>query len=137
VVTKTYFAIVDQAAGEAISIVFPAFPGTTSVAETAADIVPPARDALASVVDDIETDGGALPPSLEDGAVPPGIPSGLHRPFVLAVEVEAQARSVRVNISIDEALLARLDAAASRAGTSRSALLAKGARMAIAAESNA
>jgi metal-responsive CopG/Arc/MetJ family transcriptional regulator len=53
---------------------------------------------------------------------------------LLLVPIEVQTRSVRVNVSLDEALLARMDAVADRMGTSRSALLAKGARLAIAAE---
>ncbi len=70
----------------------------------------------------------------EDGAPSPTLPAGLHNPVLLLVPIEVQTRSVRVNVSLDEALLARMDAVADRMGTSRSALLAKGARLAIAAE---
>jgi predicted RNase H-like HicB family nuclease len=39
--TKTYLAIADQAPGEHLhSIIFPAFPGVTSVAQTLADLIP-------------------------------------------------------------------------------------------------
>lgn len=134
--TKTYLAIADQAPGEPLhSIIFPAFPGVTSVAEALVDIIPQARDALATAVEDMEAEGEALPPAIEDGAKTPTLPAGLHSPIMLLVPVEVHTRSVRINVSLDEGLLARMDAVASRVGTSRSALLAKGARMAIAAES--
>ncbi len=77
------------------------------------------------------------PPSwcaVEDGAETPALPAGSHNPVMLMVPAEVRTRAVRVNVSLDEALLARMDAVAARTGTSRSALLAKGARMAIAAE---
>lgn len=64
----------------------------------------------------------------------PELPAGLGNPIVLMVPTEVRTRSVRVNVSLDAGLLARMDAVAARLGTSRSALLAKGARLAIAAE---
>ena len=79
----------------------------------------------------------ALPPAVEDGAKTPTLPTGLHSPIMLFVPVEVHTRSVRINVSLDEGLLARMDAVATRMGTSRSALLAKGARLAIAAEAAA
>ena len=132
---KNYIAIADRLPGEAAySILFPAFPGVTSMATVLAEILPQARDALASAVEDMERDGEALPRSIEDGAPSPDLPDGLHSPVLLMVPAEVRTRAVRVNVSLDEALLARMDAVAKRTGTSRSALLAKGARMAIAAE---
>ena len=136
--TKTYLAIADKAQGEAFySIVFPALPGVTSAAATLAELMPQARDALATAIEDMEVDGEALPASIEDGADTPVMPDGLHNPIMLIVPAEVRTRAVRVNVSLDEALLARMDAVAARTGTSRSALLAKGARMAIAAEAAA
>ncbi|WP_299436479.1 type II toxin-antitoxin system HicB family antitoxin [uncultured Rhodospira sp.] len=44
---------------------------------------------------------------------------------VALLQVTAPGRSVRVNITMDEGLLARLDIAAARRGASRSGLLAK------------
>lgn len=133
--TKTYLAIADQAPGEmAHSIIFPSFPGVTSVGEMLIDIIPQARDALATAVGDMEAEGETLPPAVEDGGEIPVRPAGLHNPIMLLVPVEVHTRSVRVNVSLDEGLLARMDAVATRTGTSRSALLAKGARLAIAAE---
>jgi metal-responsive CopG/Arc/MetJ family transcriptional regulator len=48
--------------------------------------------------------------------------------------VEAGGRSVRINVTMDEGLVTRLDKLANRAHASRSGLLARGARMVLAAE---
>jgi metal-responsive CopG/Arc/MetJ family transcriptional regulator len=50
------------------------------------------------------------------------------------VSVEVGGRSVRINVTMDEGLVARLDNLAIRAHASRSALLARGARMVLAVE---
>jgi len=135
--THHYVAIVDRQPGEANwSIVFPGFPGVTSVAERLADVMRQAKDALATAVEDMEADGEALPPAVEDDVLPDYDRSRFHDPRTLLVPVEVAGRAVRVNISLDEGLLGRIDEIAKRAGLSRSALLAKGARMVIATEAN-
>jgi metal-responsive CopG/Arc/MetJ family transcriptional regulator len=50
------------------------------------------------------------------------------------VSVETAGRALRVNVSLDKGLLSRIDDVAKRTGVSRSALLARGARMVIATE---
>ncbi len=133
--TRHYVAIVDRQPGEANwSIVFPDFPGVTSVAERFADAMRQAKDALATAVEDMEADGDALPLSTEDDVWPDDDRSRFHDPRILLVPVDVAGRAVRVNISLDEGLLGRIDEIAKRAGLSRSALLAKGARMVIATE---
>ena len=132
--TKSYFAVADRLPGERLySIVFPAFAGVTSAAETLTEVMPQAHDALASAVDDMQADNEPLPPAVEDGGEMPEAPEGATNPIFLLVPVEVRSRSVRVNVSLDEALLAQMDTVAARTGSSRSALLAKGARLAIAA----
>ena len=133
--TKYYLAIVDRRPEEANwSIIFPAFPGVTSVAETFADVMRQAKDALASTVEDMAKDHEALPPSIEEDAVPDYDRSPYHDPRALLVPVETAGRALRVNVSLDEGLLARIDDVSKRTGLSRSALLARGARMLIATE---
>ena len=65
----------------------------------------PADAAVRAAVDDIE-----------DGAMP------------ALIEVEFPGRALRVNISMEEGLLSRVDRAASASGQSRSAFLADAAR---------
>ena len=136
--TKYYLAIADRVPGESNwSITFPAFTGATSVAERFADVMRQAKDALATVVDDMQTDGDALPRSVEDDAVPDYDRSGFHDPRTLLVPVDVAGRALRVNVSLDEGLLARIDDVSKRTGLSRSSLLARGARMLIATETGA
>ncbi len=133
--TRYYVAVVDQEPGEGNrSILFPDFPGVTSVAESFSAVMRQAKDALASAVLDMIEDGEVLPPSIEDDAVPDIDLSKSHSPHILLVPVEVPGRSVRVNITLDEGLLGRLDEIASRTHSSRSALLARGARAVIAQE---
>jgi predicted RNase H-like HicB family nuclease len=135
VATRTYLAIVDQAPGEeGWSITFPAFPGVTSDAFDIREIVPQARDALATIVEYMVSESEVLPPALEDGALPDFDPSEFDAPRALLVPVEVPGRAVRVNISLDEGLLGRLDEIARRSGSTRSGLLARGAKLVIAEE---
>jgi hypothetical protein len=57
-----------------------------------------------------------------------------YDPVALLVAVEVSGQALRVNISLDNGLLARIDDASKRSGLSRSALLARGARTVIATE---
>ncbi len=135
--TKNYLAIAEQRPGESNwSIVFPDFPGVTSVAEKAADVPRKAKDALATAIEDMEREGEALPPSVDDGVLPSFDRADYHEPWTLLVTVETTGRAQRVNVSLDEGLLLRIDDVAKRTGLSRSALLARGARLVIAAELN-
>ncbi len=137
VATKYYLAIADRLPEESNwSIIFPDFPGVTSVAEKFADVMRQAKDALATVVADIEQDGEALPSSVEEDVLPDYDCTAFHDPRTLLVPVETAGHALRVNVSLDEGLLARIDDVSKRTGLSRSALLARGARMLIAAELN-
>jgi predicted transcriptional regulator len=94
-----------------------------------------ARDALASVVAAMEEDGEPIPESFD--ASPEELtynPADYHDPRIVLLPVEVGGRSVRINVTMDEGLVARLDSLADRAHASRSALLARGARMVLAAE---
>jgi hypothetical protein len=63
--------------------------------------------------------------------------SAFSDPRSMLVPVETAGRALRVNVSIDEGLLGRIDEVSKRTGMSRSALLARGARLVIAEESKA
>ena len=132
---KYYLAIADRLPNESSwSITFPDFPGVISVAEKFSGVMRQAKDALATAVEDMERDGEALPPSVEDDALPSYDRTAHYDPRVLLVPVETAGRALRVNVSLDEGLLARIDDVSKRTGLSRSALLARGARLLIAIE---
>jgi predicted RNase H-like HicB family nuclease len=132
---KNYLAIADLAPGEANwSVTFPGFPGVTSVAESFSEVIRQAKDALATAVEDMVADGEALPLAIEDGDVPAYDRGDFHDPRILLVPVDIAGKAMRVNVSLDEGLLARIDDVSKRTGLSRSSLLARGARMVIATE---
>jgi hypothetical protein len=94
-----------------------------------------AKDALATAIDDMEA-GGEEPPAPfeQDPSSAKYDRSRYQNAYALLVPVETSGRAVRVNISMAEGLLSRVDEIARRAGTNRSALLARGAKMVIADE---
>jgi predicted RNase H-like HicB family nuclease len=129
-----YLAIAEQLP-ENWSLSFPAFPGAVTTGQDFAELIANARDALASVVSAMQEDGDAVPPSFE---ACPDVPAfdlaDYLEPRIVLVPVEVGGRSVRINVTMDEGLVARLDNLADRAHASRSALLARGARMVLAVE---
>jgi predicted RNase H-like HicB family nuclease len=87
--TKYYLAIADRLPDEPNwSITFPDFPGVTSVAEAFSNVMRQAKDALASVIEDVEKDNEPLPPSIEKDAVPDYDRSHHHDPRTQPVPVE-------------------------------------------------
>jgi predicted RNase H-like HicB family nuclease len=113
---------------------FPAFPGTFTLGDTLGDLLMHARDALASVVGAMEEDGDALPPDATEAPDAFDIDRSLYDdPRLVPVPVEVRGKSVRINVTMDEGLVSRLDRMAEGAGTSRSALLARGARLVLSA----
>ena len=117
---KYYLAIADRLPDEPNwSITFPDFPGVTSVAETFADVMRQAKDAVASAVEDMENDNEPLPLSIEEDAVPDYDRSPYHDPRALLVPVEVAGRALRVNVSLDEGLLARIDDVSKRTGLTK------------------
>jgi predicted RNase H-like HicB family nuclease len=120
-------------------VIFPDLPGCTSGGATLADAARKAGDALSFHLEGMAAAAERIP---EPGDFDTPLPDWLApepgeapaEPVRLMVPVEAPGRAVRVNISMDEGLVARLDAAALRHGMSRSAFLAEAARKALAAE---
>jgi predicted RNase H-like HicB family nuclease len=92
------------------SISFPAFPGTVTTGQDFAELMANARDALASVVAAIVEDGQALPASFESSPEQGYLArAGYQDPHIVLVPVEAGGRAVRINVTMDEGLVARLD----------------------------
>ena len=114
------------------SISFPAFPGVISVGDTFAEVLEHGRDALASALDAMQEDGDDLPPDYTATGDSPGYnPADYQDPRLVVLSVEVASKAVRINVTMEEALLARLDRVAERTHTTRSALLAKGARLVL------
>jgi len=131
--TRHYIGIAESD-GNGWSLGFPAFPGAVTTGDTLADLLGHARDALASVVAAMEEDGLTIPASVDaDPYVQAVDLADYVNPHVVIVPVENSGKAARINVTMDEGLVARLDSLAERSHASRSALLARGARMVLAA----
>ena len=133
---RNYLGVAERAEGN-WSISFPAFPGTVTAGQTLAELYTHAKDALASVVEAMQEDGQALPDSLEaspDDAAPAFKALDYANPHIMVIPVDVGGIVKRINVTMDEGLVARVDSFADRVKSSRSAVLARGARMVLAQE---
>ncbi len=114
-------------------ISFPDFPGVVATGRTADAAVLKAAEALSFHVAGMAADGDAVPRprQLDDLMDDPEFREDLKGATVVLVPFELPGRAVRINISIEEHLLAAIDRAAKSEGKSRSAYLAEAARTRI------
>ncbi len=132
---RNYVGVAERAEGNR-SISFPAFPGTVTTGANLAELYAHAKDALASVVEAMLEDGLALPDGFEadPDAGSDFRASDYKNPHIVIVPVDVGGKALRINVTMDEGLVARVDSLASRVHSNRSALLARGARMVLASE---
>lgn len=114
-------------------ISFPDFPGCVSTARSLDEAIFKGGQALALHVSGMVEDGEELPllRSLAQLRADPEFSADFASATIAAIDVELPRRAVRVNISIDEGLLERIDRAARAAGQSRSAYLVEAAKRRI------
>ena len=125
-----YIALFDRAADGSFGVVFPDFPGCTSAGDGFEDALREASEALAFHAQGMREDGESIPAprSLEEIRAAGEDWYDMAGAIVAAVPLlPPPARAVRVNITIDERLLAEIDAVAKN----RSAFLADAAREAL------
>ncbi len=112
-------------------IVFPQFVGCISQGDTMLDAIKNGKEALALHIEGMVDDGEELPIEAQANDPDPSwlteIPKKdpVFHPFL---EMEVPGRSTRINITMDEALVERLDSAARAEGTTRSGYLAQAVR---------
>ncbi|HWK46438.1 MAG TPA: type II toxin-antitoxin system HicB family antitoxin [Stellaceae bacterium] len=128
--TIYFTAIVEGGDAPGYSVFFPDLPGCASAGDTVEQAARNAEEALSLHLAGMVEDGGAIP-----SATPPE--QIAHDPDVrevarMLVRSELPGRSVRLNISMDEGLVAALDKAARARDTTRSGLLAEAARRLLA-----
>lgn len=122
----------------AYGISFPDFQGCISGGTTIDEALQRGREALTFHVENMVDVGEALPKvrNLEEIREDPTFSEDLADAIVAVVETELPSRSVRVNISIDERLLERIDRTAAGAGETRSGFIAEAARQRLAGGAN-
>jgi predicted RNase H-like HicB family nuclease len=126
-----YYPACIERAGDAYSVVFPDLPGCVSAGDTVQDAAVNAAEALAMHIEGMAEDRQDPPaPTPVDAPLPHWLVADGEPAFVarILVPVEMPGRAVRANITMDEGLLRRVDAAAAAGGFTRSGFLAQAAR---------
>jgi predicted RNase H-like HicB family nuclease len=131
---RFYRAIAYQAPGDGPDdgwdVIFPDFPGCITQGDTAQQAMENAVEALALHIEGMVVEGLELPaPSRVNEQMPEWVlevdmPTQVHA----FLPMEEPGKSLRINITMDEALVDRLDAAANREGSTRSGYLAQAVR---------
>jgi predicted RNase H-like HicB family nuclease len=131
-----YVAVIEKEADSAFGVWFPDVEGCFSAGDTLEEAVANAAAALRQHVEALESAGRrvsaarAVDDVLRDKDVRESIEAGA---VLFAVPLLADAgRTVRINISLDKALVDQIDSAASSRGLTRSAFIAQAAREKIA-----
>ncbi len=116
-------------------ISFPDFPGCVSTAETIDNVVLRGQQALALHISGMLEDNTTLPllRSLASIRCDPEYKNELSDAIIVAIPLDLPSKAIRVNVTIEERLLERMDRAAKASGTSRSAYLAEAVRARIGA----
>jgi predicted RNase H-like HicB family nuclease len=134
VALRFYRAIAYQASGDGPTdgwdVVFPDFPGCVTQGDTAQQALENAIEALSLHVEGMLAERLALPPASPLNANLPewlsenDMPTQVHA----LLPMEVPGKNARLNVTLEQALLDRLDAAVRREGTTRSGYLAQAVR---------
>jgi predicted RNase H-like HicB family nuclease len=131
-----YVAVIEKEPDSAFGVWFPDVEGCFSAGDTLDEAVANAAAALRQHAEAVESAGRRVPLArsidevLGDEDVTASVEGGA---VLFAVPLLADAgRTVRINVSLDKALVDQIDTAASARGLTRSAFLAQAAREKIA-----
>jgi len=131
-----YVAVIEKEPDSAFGIWFPDVEGCFSAGDTLDEAVANAAAALRQHVEAVESAGRSVLParSVDEVLLDEDVAASVEGGAVLfAVPLLADAgRTVRINISLDKALVDQIDTAAGARGLTRSAFLAQAAREKIA-----
>lgn len=125
-----YVALIHKDATSDFGVSFPDFPGCVTAGTTIEDARAMAEEALAFHIEGMVEDGESLPlPSSIDDIMQE---RESRDAVAFLVETKIDERTIRINVSIPERELKAIDAYAQTHGLSRSGLLLKAAKLAIA-----
>lgn len=113
---------------------FPDFPGATTVANDLDSLYTKAAEMLAFHVEGMLEDGDVIPEarSLQALRADPAFVEESKDALVGLLSVDLPSRAVRVNISVEESMLRRIDRAAEAVGETRSGFLVTAAKARLA-----
>jgi predicted RNase H-like HicB family nuclease len=121
-----YFPAIVEKSSEGYSVFFPDLPGCTSAGSTVHEAALKAEEALQAHIELSMEHGEAIPePSTLDEIE---VDADVVEAARILVRADPPTRTVRVNITMPEDLLAAVDRYAVRTGYSRSGLLAQAVR---------
>ena len=128
-----YLALVTKEEDSDWNVVFPDLPGCVTAGRSLDEAVAFAEEALALHVHGLRENGDAppAPSDIEDVMADPESAGALFCLVPLKPLAGFAGRKSRVNITLDEYLLAEIDAAAEQTGSDRSKFLAAAAREAL------
>lgn len=126
---KHYVLALVHKENDLFGISFPEYPGCISGGQSFEEAVNKGAVALSFHLSGMAEDGDEINlPSPADTALTNAREDLADGAMPALIEVEFPGRAVRINVSIEEGLLKRIDNAASSHGLSRSAFLAEAAR---------
>ena len=122
-----YIAFIHKDGGSDFGVSFPDFPGAVSAAATLEELRGQAEEVLALHIEGMIEDGEPVPHPASLDAVTQ-LPDYRDAVAVLSVHApERSTASVRVNITLPEPMLKRIDRHAAKHGLTRSAFLVRAA----------
>jgi predicted RNase H-like HicB family nuclease len=125
-----YIGLIHKEAASDYGVSFPDFPGCVTAARTLEEARILAQEALTLHLDGMIADGEDIPaPSSLDAIL--AEPENAGSIAILAVAPSRAPRSVRVNVSLPEDVLIRVDKYAEERGLTRSGFLAQAAKKAM------
>jgi predicted RNase H-like HicB family nuclease len=114
-----YFAVIHKEAGSDFGVSFPDFPGCVTAGSTLEEARFNAIEALTFHMEGMLEDGDDIPaPSSIDD-----IAGDLEGAVVLPVNVDLPGKTVRINITLNEGQLAKIDRVATASGQTRSGFM--------------
>ncbi len=127
----TYIAVVHKDPNSDFGVSFPDFPGCITAGTTIDEAKDMAHDAISLHIKGMLEDGENIPaPSKLEEIIDD--PDHMDAVAILLVSVsETKPRSVRVNITVPEDMLRKIDTVAKKKGMSRSSFLVHAAQNAI------
>jgi predicted RNase H-like HicB family nuclease len=131
---RIYRAIAFQSPGDGPEdgwdVIFPDFPGCVSQGDTAVEAMKCAVEALSLHIDGMIAEGQELPPDSHINEPDKAwiVNLNMQNPVYALLNIVVPGKRLRMDVTMDRALVERLDAAASSEGITRSGYLAQAVR---------